>query len=111
MGCAPSAKLVSYKHTQCTKDAKCENGGREEETWQNELESEHGAMSEESTNLDLEQLTEQTAEQIIFIVGSAPGDPKAEVFRLLRLYLAQAQEQAYEETLRGQQLEERDQQN
>ena len=68
-------------------------------------------MSEESTNLDLEQLTEQTAEQIIFIAGSAPGDPKAEVVRLLRLYLAHAQEQAYEEALREQQLEERDQQN
>ena len=67
-------------------------------------------MSEEP-NLDVEQLTERVAEQIMFIVGSATGDPKAEVVRLLRLYLAQAQEQAYEEALREQQLEERNQQN
>jgi hypothetical protein len=67
-------------------------------------------MGEES-NPDLEQLTERVAEQIIFIVGSAPGDPKAEVVRLLRLFLAQAQEQAYEEALREQQLEERAQQH
>ena len=66
-------------------------------------------MSEESMNL--EQLTEQTAEAIIFTVGSAPSDPKAVVMRLLRQYLADAQEQAYEEALREQHLEERDQQN
>lgn len=68
-------------------------------------------MKEESTNLDLEQLTESMAEQIIFTVGSASGDPKAAVVRLLRRYLAEVQEQAYDEALRGQQLEERDQQN
>jgi hypothetical protein len=68
-------------------------------------------MSEESTNLDLEQLTEYTVEQIIFIVGSGAGDPKAAVMRLLRQYLEQAQEQAYDDALRGEQLEERDQQN
>lgn len=68
-------------------------------------------MSEETTNLDLEQLTEQTAEQIIFIVGSASGDPKAVVMRLLLQFLEKAQEQAFEAALRGQQREERDQQN
>ena len=54
-------------------------------------------MSEESTNLDLEQLTEQVAEKIIFTVSAATGDPEATVMRLLRQYLADAQEQAYEE--------------
>ncbi len=68
-------------------------------------------MSEESTNLDLEQLTERVAERIIFTVGSATNDPKAAIMRLLRQYLALAQEQAYDEALREQQLEERDQQN
>ena len=68
-------------------------------------------MSEESTNLDLEYLTEQTAEQIIFTVGSATGDPKQTVIRLLRRYLADVQEQAYSDALRGQQLEKRDHQN
>ena len=58
-------------------------------------------MREESTNLDLEYLTEQTAEQIIFVVGSTPGDTKAAVMRLLCQYLEQAQGQAYEEALRG----------
>ena len=56
-------------------------------------------MGEES---NLEQLTERVAEQIIFVVGSASGDPKAAVMRLLQQYLADAQEQAYEEALREQ---------
>lgn len=47
-------------------------------------------MSEESPTLDLEPLTEQTAEQIIFTLGSATGDPKAAIMRLLRRYLAEA---------------------
>jgi hypothetical protein len=70
---------------------------------------EHQTMSEEPTNL--EQLTEQTAEQIIFTVSAATDDPKAAIVRLLRQYLADAQEQAYEEALYEQQLEEHDQQN
>ena len=68
-------------------------------------------MSEEFTNLDLEQLTEHVAEQIIFLIGSAPTGSKAAVMRLLLQYLEQALEQAYDEALREQQLEERDQQN
>ena len=51
-------------------------------------------MSEEPPTLDLEQLTEQTAEAIIFTIGSATGDPKEAVMRLLRQYLEQAQKQA-----------------
>ena len=74
------------------------------------LESERGTMSEES-NLDLEQLTKRVAEQIIFVVGSATVDPKAAVIALLRQYLADAEAQAYEEAVREQELEERDQQN
>jgi hypothetical protein len=76
-----------------------------------QLESEHWTLSKESPNLDLEQLTEHMAEQIIFTIGAATDDPKAAVVRLLRTYLAEAQEQAYEEALYEQQLEERDQQN
>jgi hypothetical protein len=68
-------------------------------------------MSEESTNLDLEQLTEETAERILFSVGSGAGDPKAIIIRLLREYLEKAQEQAFEEALREQRQEEHDQQN
>lgn len=48
----------------------------------------------EELNLDLEELTERVAEQIIFTVGSAPFDPKAAVVRLLRQYLEQALEQS-----------------
>ena len=65
----------------------------------------------EESNPELEQLTERVAEQVIFIIGSAPTDPKPAVMRLLRQYLADAQEQAFEDALRGKQLEERDQQN
>lgn len=66
------------------------------------LESERGTMSEESINLDLEQLTERVAEQILFSIGAATSAPKAAVMRLLRQYLADAQEQAYDDALRGQ---------
>ena len=68
-------------------------------------------MSKESPNFDLDQLTEDVAEQIIFVVGESRSDPKAAVIRLLRQYLEQAQERTYDEALRGQQREERDQQN
>ncbi len=75
------------------------------------LENEYRTMSDETTNLDLEQLTEQVAEQIMFTIGAATGDPKAAVKQLLRQYLEQAQEQAFEDAMRGEQLEERNQQN
>lgn len=68
-------------------------------------------MSEESADLDLEQLTEQVAEHIIFIVGSATSDPKPAIVQLLRRYLADVQAQEFEVALREQQREERDQQN
>lgn len=42
-------------------------------------------MSEESPNLDLEQFTEQVAEQIIFTVSAATGDPKAAIVRVVCL--------------------------
>lgn len=67
-------------------------------------------MGEES-NPDLEQLTERVAEQIMFIVGSAPGDPKPAVVQLLRVYLEQVREQEVRDALHEQQLEEHDQQN
>jgi hypothetical protein len=65
----------------------------------------------EEPNLGLEQLAERVAEQIVFIIGSAPTDPKAAAMRLLRLYLEQAQDQEYDEAVREQPLEEHDQQN
>jgi hypothetical protein len=68
-------------------------------------------LSEESTNLDLEQLTKHVAEQIIFTIGSATGDPKAAMMRLLRRYLADTEDQVFSDALHSQQLEERDQQN
>lgn len=68
-------------------------------------------MGDEPMNLVLERLIEETAEAIIFTLSAAASDPKPAIMRLLRQYLEQAQEQAYDETLRGQQLEERDQQN
>jgi hypothetical protein len=49
--------------------------------------------------------------QILFSIGGATSDPKAMVVRLLRQYLEQAQEQAFEEALREHQQAERDQQN
>jgi hypothetical protein len=61
------------------------------------LESERLTMSEESPKLDMERLTDRVVEQLIYIVGAVTVDPKAEVARLPHLYLAQAQEQAYEE--------------
>lgn len=74
-------------------------------------ESEEQTLSEESIHGDLEQLTEQTAEQTISTLGAATSDPQAAVMRLLRQYLEQAQEQAYDDALHGQQLEERDHRN
>ena len=68
-------------------------------------------MSKESPNFDLEQLTEDVAEQIMFVVGESRSDPKQAVIRLLRQYLEQAQEQTHDDALGGQQLEEHDQQN
>ena len=73
------------------------------------LESEHRTMSEESPNLDLEQLTERTAEQIIFMIGAAPSDPKAVIMDLLRRYLDHVREHEYQEALREQRQAERDQ--
>jgi hypothetical protein len=75
------------------------------------LEGEHLKMSKESPNFDLDQLTEDVAEQIMFVVGESRSDPKQPVIRLLRQYLEQAQERTYDDALRGEQREERDQQN
>jgi hypothetical protein len=76
-----------------------------------ELEGRHRIMNEDSPNRNLEHLSEHVAEQIIFTVGVASGDLKAEIMRLLRRYLADVEEQRCNDATRGQQLEERDQQN
>lgn len=60
------------------------------------LESEQQAMSDEPANPVLEQLTEETAEAIVFTIGATPGDPKPAVMWLLRRYLADVQEQEFE---------------
>jgi hypothetical protein len=70
-------------------------------------------MPEEHLNAALEQLTETTAEQIIFALqpGAIQGDPKPVVMQLLRRYLEEAQEQEYQDILHRHNLEEYDQQN
>jgi hypothetical protein len=70
-------------------------------------------MPEEYLNAALEQLTETTAEQIIFTLqpGAIQGDPKPVVMRILRRYLEEAQEQEYQDVLHRHHLEEHDQQN
>src|SRR5579871_2940380 len=84
------------------------------------LENEYRTMSDETTNLDLEQLTEQVAEQIMFLIRQSvllvallQLLAAHRVFKcpLLRQDLEQAQEQAFEDAMRGEQLEERNQQN
>jgi hypothetical protein len=50
-------------------------------------------MSEEPPNLSLDQLTEATAEAIIFTMGATTGDPKPAIIQLLLGYLKNAHEQ------------------
>ena len=50
-------------------------------------------MSEEPPNLSLDQLTEATAEAIMFTIGATTGDPKQAIIQLLLSYLQRAHEQ------------------
>lgn len=68
-------------------------------------------MSDESMNLALDRLTEEIAEAIIFTLSATTSDPKQAITQLLRRYLAEAQEQEYDDALHSHDAEERDQQN
>jgi hypothetical protein len=68
-------------------------------------------MSQEPTKPALEQLTEETADAIIFTIGATPGDPKQAIIQLLLSYLKRAHEQTHQGAPREPHLGERDQQN
>ena len=68
-------------------------------------------MSEEPTNPSLDQLTEATAEAIIFTIGATTGDPKPAIIQL-RLEPSQKRpEQTSQGAPREHHLEERGRQN
>jgi hypothetical protein len=75
------------------------------------LESERPTMSEEPPNPSLDQLTESTAEAIMFTIGATTSDPKQAVIQLLLSYLKRAHEQTHQDALGERVQEKRDQQN